>query len=405
MPRQQTKNPKKLAIDGKKKRKTKEVEVSSEEEDFSQTEDEGVEEIEDNNYSPNSSEIDDGSDSESSGEEEEMDGENATNAKGETSLLEKLEADRKRKITPIKIKKLAMKKQKLEKKEKPKTPRKKKEKKVESMDLSSSAQPELVNPSPPTSSSTEVVAQSSTNNNMDATPPAQSLQDVGKQAATNIAVDVLEGKNIKESAQEQLDEAKKKIASTLRGSGACRKLYSEEDAYGTDLTDPIECEKDLEHNYNFVGHPVAFSGITNIYKYYKGILSIDKIKDILSRIENYTLHREYKKGQRNTSFSHFKRYIMTVIDTFTRYAFCRLLLDKRADTVLNAFQSVLKEAKEKPKILVVDRGGEYHKILRIIPIRESKTGYIISEFKHKEFHELQNTEIRELEIELRAHDD
>ncbi len=87
-----------------------------------------------------------------------MDGENATNAKGETSLLEKLEADRKRKITPIKIKKLAMKKQKLEKKEKPKTPRKKKEKKVESMDLSSSAQPELVNPSPPTSSSTEVVA-------------------------------------------------------------------------------------------------------------------------------------------------------------------------------------------------------------------------------------------------------
>jgi hypothetical protein len=104
-----------------------------------------------------------------------MDGENATNAKGETSLLEKMEADRKRKITPIKIKKLAMKKQKLEKKEKPKTPRKKKEKKVESMDLSSSAQPELVNPSPPTSSSTEVVAQSSTNN-MDTTPPTQSLQ-------------------------------------------------------------------------------------------------------------------------------------------------------------------------------------------------------------------------------------
>jgi hypothetical protein len=53
------------------------------------------------------------------------------------------------------------------------------------------------------------------------------------------------------------------------------------------------------------------------------------------------------------------RYIMTVIDTFTRYAFCRLLLDKRADTVLNAFQSVLKEAKEKPKILVVDRGTEF----------------------------------------------
>jgi hypothetical protein len=29
-------------------------------------------------------------------------------------------------------------------------------------------------------------------------------------------------------------------------------VYSEEDSYGTDLTDPIECEKDLENNYNFV---------------------------------------------------------------------------------------------------------------------------------------------------------
>lgn len=49
-------------------------------------------------------------------------------------------------------------------------------------------------------------------------------------------------------------------------------------------------------------------------------------------------------------------------------------------------------------------GGEYHKILRIIPIRESKTGFIISEFKHREFYELQNTEISDLEIHLRAHD-
>jgi hypothetical protein len=63
-------------------------------------EDEGAEEIDDNNYS---SEIDDGSNSESSGEEEEMDGEHAANANGETSLLEKMEAERKRKIIPIKI--------------------------------------------------------------------------------------------------------------------------------------------------------------------------------------------------------------------------------------------------------------------------------------------------------------
>ena len=47
--------------------------------------------------------------------------------------------------------------------------------------------------------------------------------EAGKQAATNIAVDLLEGKNISDSAQEQLDDAKKKIANTLKGGGGCSK--------------------------------------------------------------------------------------------------------------------------------------------------------------------------------------
>jgi hypothetical protein len=48
--------------------------------------------------------------------------------------------------------------------------------------------------------------------------------------------------------------------------------------------------------------------------------------------------------------------------------------------------------------------GEYHKLLRIVPIRESKTGFVITEFKHKDFYEIQNTQIKEIEIELRTHD-
>jgi hypothetical protein len=51
----------------------------------------------------------------------------------------------------------------------------------------------------------------------------KSALEAGKQAATNIAVDLLEGKNISDSAQEQLDEAKKKIATTLKGGGGCKK--------------------------------------------------------------------------------------------------------------------------------------------------------------------------------------
>ena len=83
-------------------------------------------------------------------------------------------------------------------------------------------------------------------------------------------------------------------------------LYSSKENYGSILDSNLE--EDLKNNYTNPGHPIAFSGITNVYKYYKGGLSVEKIKDILSTIENYSLHREYKRGQRNPSYSHFKRY-------------------------------------------------------------------------------------------------
>lgn len=49
-------------------------------------------------------------------------------------------------------------------------------------------------------------------------------------------------------------------------------------------------------------------------------------------------------------------------------------------------------------------GGIYSKILRVIPITNTDKGFVITEFKHKEYLELQNTEISELEVVLRAHD-
>ena len=45
------------------------------------------------------------------------------------------------------------------------------------------------------------------------------LLDVSKDAAKNVLVDVLEGKNVREAASEQIDEAKAKLAQTLKGSG------------------------------------------------------------------------------------------------------------------------------------------------------------------------------------------
>src|SRR6266404_3763955 len=122
-----------------------------------------------------------------------------------------------------------------------------------------------------------------------------------------------------------------------------------ESDYGSNLQTKLEAENDLKENYNTPNHPIAFSGINTIYEYYNGLLSKEEIRNILASIESYTLHREYHKGQRNPSYSHYKRYqwqmdlvdvqslaeandgvryLLTVIDTFTRFAFVRMLRDK-----------------------------------------------------------------------------
>lgn len=141
-----------------------------------------------------------------------------------------------------------------------------------------------------------------------------------------------------------------------------------------------DIESDLRQNYKRPGHPIAFAGITQIFKYYNGKLSIKRIKELLSGIESYTLHREFHKQKRNTSFSHFKRYqfqmdlvevqqlskyndniryLLNVIDTFTRFAFVRPLKNKTAVHVLEKFKDILIEAKQKPLMIVMDKGTEF----------------------------------------------
>ena len=64
---------------------------------------------------------------------------------------------------------------------------------------------------------------------------ASTALDMGKSAATNIAVDLLEGKKFSDSAQEQIEDAKSKIATTLKG-GSCKKRRRKKKALISDLT-------------------------------------------------------------------------------------------------------------------------------------------------------------------------
>jgi ''chromo'' (CHRromatin Organisation MOdifier) domain./Integrase core domain. len=148
--------------------------------------------------------------------------------------------------------------------------------------------------------------------------------------------------------------------------------------YGNE-EEPITDEKIIK-DYTTPGHPIAYSGIQNVYSYYNRQVPLLRIKKLLSGNEGYTLHKEFHKQQRNITYKHYKRYqfqmdlvevqhlsskndgvryLLNCIDIFTRFAFVRPLKDKTANSVLTAFKSILQEAVTPPYMVVMDKGAEF----------------------------------------------
>lgn len=53
------------------------------------------------------------------------------------------------------------------------------------------------------------------------------------------------------------------------------------------------------------------------------------------------------------------KYILIVLDVYTRYLWTIILTNKRGETITNAFEELLKKTKRIPKLLWVDEGREY----------------------------------------------
>ena len=62
----------------------------------------------------------------------------------------------------------------------------------------------------------------------------------------------------------------------------------------------------------------------------------------------------------NPKFNQGYRYILMVIDTFTRFGFAKPLKNKAGTTVALAFESIISENKSPPKLLHTDRGKEFY---------------------------------------------
>ena len=54
------------------------------------------------------------------------------------------------------------------------------------------------------------------------------------------------------------------------------------------------------------------------------------------------------------------RFLLCVIDTYSKYAWVVPLEDKNGITITNAFQKIFEDSKRKPNIIWVDKGSEFY---------------------------------------------
>ena len=54
------------------------------------------------------------------------------------------------------------------------------------------------------------------------------------------------------------------------------------------------------------------------------------------------------------------RFLLCVIDIFSKYAWIVPLKDKKGISIVNAFQKILKGTNQKPKKIGVDKGSEFY---------------------------------------------
>ena len=54
------------------------------------------------------------------------------------------------------------------------------------------------------------------------------------------------------------------------------------------------------------------------------------------------------------------RYLLCVIDLFSKYAWVVPLKNKKGITIINAFKMILKESERKPNKIWIDQGSEFY---------------------------------------------
>lgn len=133
--------------------------------------------------------------------------------------------------------------------------------------------------------------------------------------------------------------------------------------------------------YYDVSHPAGFSSISRLTEAMRGKLKRKDVTKWLQSQETYTLHKPSQKHfPRNkyilsnynelwqadlsdmrtySKYNDGYKYILCVIDVFSKYAFARAMKNKKPDTIKTCFDSIFAEAKATPRHIQSDKGTEF----------------------------------------------
>ena len=118
--------------------------------------------------------------------------------------------------------------------------------------------------------------------------------------------------------------------------------------------------------YKFCDKKAAHSGIKSTPQNEQ--LAKEQHKPIIRKFKKRRLHSSFIDNiwetdlpdmQLISKFNTGFRFLLCVIDIFSKYAWVVPLIDKKGVSIINAFQKFLKQSNRKPNKIWVDKGSEF----------------------------------------------
>lgn len=150
------------------------------------------------------------------------------------------------------------------------------------------------------------------------------------------------------------------------------------------MTPETRVDKILSKIYYDLSDNASLSGLIQLkreVKKRKLNISVSEIEKWLKKQEAYTLHKQRKLRfprlkynilniddvwaidlmdmQNITRFNYKQRYILAVIDQFSRFAWCIPITNKTSTSVIKAFEKLFKKTKRRPLNILSDQGKEF----------------------------------------------